>query len=162
MLSQSTRPPSSSTHFCYLLVGKRRRIVRRKTIINIQTSSRTNKSLYLRHRLKNGMRTKTKNRIIVAWVLLIALMPLFIVKSIHYHSEKKMISCHSEKGSAQLPADECVVCQFTLSPFTQGETIQIHCLIPVFSYKPVYRVDKPIHRPIYSPYLRAPPICQAI
>lgn len=84
-------------------------------------------------------------------------MPFFIVKGIHHHNENEIVISHSEKGSAPGSNDECLLCQFTLSPFTQAETVQICCIIPVFLFEPIYHLDKLSFRPAYSQKLRAPP-----
>lgn len=108
------------------------------------------------------MKVKAKRRITIAWVLLFALMPLFVVKGIHHHNEQKIVISHSEKGSVPTSNDECLICQFTLSPFTQVETVQICCIIPVFLFEPIFHLNRLRFRPTYSQCLRAPPFLSFI
>ncbi|KDS32282.1 hypothetical protein M097_1156 [Phocaeicola vulgatus str. 3775 SL(B) 10 (iv)] len=51
------------------------------------------------------------------------------------------------------------MCNFTLSPFTQVETLQLHIVLPVFDYQPKITVDKVCQVKSYPYYLRAPPVC---
>ena len=57
------------------------------------------------------------------------------------------------------PSHQCPVCNFTLSPFTQVETLQLHIVLPVFDYQPKITVDKVCQVKSYPYYLRAPPVC---
>ena len=100
------------------------------------------------------MRVKAKSRIVVAWLLFMTLMPLFVVKAVHHHGESKTAVCQSSDGEhSHNPCDQCPVCQFALSPFTQAEA---------FHYKSVYRVQSISWRLIRSHHLRAPPVLSAL
>ena len=90
--------------------------------------------------LNTKMRENAKGRIFIAWLLLMTLMPFFMVKTFHHHEED-------------------AVCNFTLSPFTQVETLQLHIVLPVFDYQPEITVDKVCQVKSYPYYLRAPPVC---
>ncbi|MCD8184149.1 MAG: hypothetical protein LUE99_14940 [Bacteroides sp.] len=87
------------------------------------------------------MRRRTKSRIIIAWLLLITIMPLFVVKTFHYHESNT--TAKSEKGhSHNDPCGQCLICQFTLSPFTQTESFQMHVYVSVIDYEPACYADK--------------------
>lgn len=102
------------------------------------------------------MKIKAKSRIVIAWVLLITLMPLFVVKAVHFH-DSKTSACQSTKGHTHSPGDQCLICQFTLSPFTQAESLQIHVFVSVFDLEPVHYTDKDCITTLYPYHLRAPP-----
>ena len=101
------------------------------------------------------MEIKAKSRIVIAWVLLITLMPLFVVKAVHFHD--KTSACQSTKGHTHSPGDQCLICQFTLSPFTQAESLQIHVFVSVFDLEPAQYADKVCIAMLYPYHLRAPP-----
>ena len=89
------------------------------------------------------MEIKAKSRIVIAWVLLITLMPLFVVKAVHFH-DSKTSACQSTKGH-------------THSPFTQAESLQIHVFVSVFDLEPAQYADKVCIAMLYPYHLRAPP-----
>ena len=66
---------------------------------------------------------------------------------------------HSDSGNSHDSSHQCPVCNFTLSPFTQVETLQLHIVLPVFDYQPKITVDKVCQVKSYPYYLRAPPVC---
>lgn len=111
------------------------------------------------------MNKRERKRVFTAWVLLLTLMPLMIVKSFHhhhckstfpeplaqgYHAEHHHHSCASEDG--------CLICQFILSPFGEGEIFQIQVLLTSTPYEPALYLDKKSYRLAYSHGLRAPPV----
>lgn len=107
--------------------------------------------------LNTKMRENAKGRIFIAWLLFMTLMPFFMVKTFHYHEEDAV--CHSDNGNSHDSSHQCPVCNFTLSPFTQVETLQLHIVLPVFDYQPEITVDKVCQVKSYPYYLRAPPVC---
>ena len=98
--------------------------------------------------LNTKMRENAKGRIFIAF---------FMVKTFHYHEEDAI--CHSDSGNSHDSSHQCPVCNFTLSPFTQVETLQLHIVLPVFDYQPEITVDKVCQVKSYPYYLRAPPVC---
>lgn len=82
---------------------------------------------------------------------------IFMVKTFHHHEEDAV--CHSDSGNSHDSSHQCPVCNFTLSPFTQVETLQLHIVLPVFDYQPKITVDKVCQVKSYPYYLRAPPVC---
>ena len=107
--------------------------------------------------LNTKMRENAKGRIFIAWLLLMTLMPFFMVKTFHHHEEDAV--CHSDSGNSHDSSHQCPVCNFTLSPFTQVETLQLHIVLPVFDYQPKKTVDKVCQVKSYPYYPRAPPVC---
>lgn len=84
------------------------------------------------------MRVKAKSRIVVAWLLFMTLMPLFVVKAVHHHGESETAVCQSSDGEhSHNPCDQCPVCQFALSPFTQAEAFHAEIIVSVSDYKSV-------------------------
>ncbi|MCI6213304.1 MULTISPECIES: hypothetical protein [Bacteroides] len=103
------------------------------------------------------MKRKRKYKVIVAWLLLLTLMPFFTVKAIHFHhSEEEASACHSGETHPHT-SDDCAICHFMLSPFTQAESFQIHIFLSVFNYQPVYAADRDCLTILYPYRLRAPP-----
>ena len=94
--------------------------------------------------LNTKMRENAKGRIFIAWLF-------------HHHEEDAV--CHSDSGNSHDSSHQCPVCNFTLSPFTQVETLQLHIVLPVFDYQPKITVDKVCQVKSYPYYLRAPPVC---
>lgn len=103
------------------------------------------------------MKRKAKSRIVIAWVLLVTLMPLFAVKATHFHESSKTSACQPTKGHSHSPGDQCLICQFTLSPFTQAESFQIQVAVSVFDFEPAQYADKVCITMLYPYHLRAPP-----
>ena len=64
-----------------------------------------------------------KNRTAVAYLLLLSMMPFFFVKAFHVHKE-----CACIHDGQQFPhhdsADKCAICLFTLSLFTEAESLE--------------------------------------
>ena len=109
------------------------------------------------------MRVKAKSRIVVAWLLFMTLMPLFVVKAVHHHGESETAVCQSSDGEhSHNPCDQCPVCQFALSQFTQAEAFHAEIIVSVSDYKSVYRVQSISWRLIRSHHLRAPPVLSAL
>lgn len=104
---------------------------------------------------------QNKNRFYFAWVLFLAIMPVFFVKSFHYHTPS--VGLHNighvhHDGQAQDTCDDCLICQFILSPFTEAVSFDfVFTQIPVCCEVLIYP-DKIGCRPAYSHLLRAPPV----
>ncbi len=106
------------------------------------------------------MRKKCRNRVIAAWLLLIALMPVYIVKAVHFHDVKDGVACNSsEAGHSQSGADACPICHFFLSPFTETPVVHIAFFALFITVIPVIPVRKAVKVDVVRPSLRAPPAC---
>lgn len=82
------------------------------------------------------MKRKRRNRIIIAWVLLLTLMPISIVKATHFHDGAMAATCHASASSHSQGSDDggtCPICHFFLSPFVEAPAI---LLVPFA--QPVY------------------------
>lgn len=108
------------------------------------------------------MGVKAKGRVVVAWLLLMTFVPFFVVKAIHHHEESEIAVCHSEDGHSHNPCDQCSICHFTLSPFTQAESFYTQVIIPVFNFEPICYVNMMSYRLTYSHKLRAPPFLSVL
>ena len=107
----------------------------------------------------NGIKKETRMRITIAWLLLVALMPFQVVKSIHYH-ESAVSSSSSQHGcSGDNDFDHsCPICNFTLSPFIHSEIPQLTFVAELLSFVvPVYEKGK-VYVLFHSCGLRAPPL----
>lgn len=94
----------------------------------------------------------------MAWLLLAALMPLSVVKTLHHHESRTPVSHCSDEAPSQLPCDDdCVICQFSLLPFTPSETFRIRIYAKPIVYEPIAETED-ICSEFFAPYgLRAPP-----
>ncbi len=96
-------------------------------------------------------------RITIAWMLLIALMPFQIVKSVHYHESAVSSSCSHHNCDGDDFQHSCPICNFTLSPFINSETPQLTFVAELLSYAvPGYENGK-VFILFHSHGLRAPP-----
>lgn len=107
------------------------------------------------------MRRKRRNRVIIAWLLLLALMPITFVKATHFHeSDNGVVTAqsslpgHSHGGDS---GNSCPICNFVLSPFVVVPSIHLSFFEQSFSvlfHRVTYKVKqtKVLHH-----YLRAPP-----
>lgn len=108
------------------------------------------------------MRIKAKYHFLVAWLLIMTLMPFFVVKATHFHKECHTSACQSEDGHAHSSCNQCPICHFALSPFTEAETFEIHIFLSVLAYEPVNYTDEDTLTRIYPYHLRAPPATSLI
>lgn len=105
-----------------------------------------------------------KKRVIIALILLIAFAPVYLVKSIHHHEsgyiDKKCCSHsdHSQSNHPHSKADDCAICKYTLSLFTETSPVEFHCQFSFVSYEPIIYQDKIVCKQAYSYLLRAPPV----
>ena len=106
------------------------------------------------------MRRERKHRVIIAWVLLFALLPMSIVKATHFHDTEEAVPSHSAVPGHPQSGDSgntCPICHFFLSPFIEVPTFHFtFCtqLVAVFIARPctgTKQADK------LSLSLRAPP-----
>ena len=70
--------------------------------------------------------------------------------------------CLPFNGHPQSPCNQCPVCHFTLSPFTQAESFHIQIIIPLFNYEPVAYMGMKGYQPVHPYNLRAPPSLSAL
>ncbi len=103
------------------------------------------------------MRRKGKNRIIIAWALLLALMPIYIVKAVHYHDVKDATACHSAAAGNSQSSDTCPICHFFLSPFVEAPAVHVCFYASVVVVSTVAAVVRPVTADIRVVSLRAPP-----
>ena len=106
-----------------------------------------------------------KNRIIIAWILLMVLMPISFVKATHFHEcEETAVSHaddqeHSHEGDG---CDSCPICHFLLSPFLETPTYHFSCcaqVVLLFIVRPCLDHKGTCVRTIS---LRAPPASRII
>ncbi len=99
----------------------------------------------------------SKHRVIVAWILLLSLLPFYAIKTVHVHEIDKEEQC-AHTGHHH-NSNNCAICQFVLSPCTEGSPIVFH---PEYSFIISLQVaihESPIIRSIRSYSLRSPPFC---
>jgi hypothetical protein len=97
-----------------------------------------------------------KKRAVLAWVLMMALMPFFVVKAFHHHEEEHAASCSHADHPRHSP-DDCSICHFSLSLFTEAQSVDFHCILTPIPFEQVVHQDEIVYALSYSHHLRAPP-----
>ena len=109
------------------------------------------------YNLMDNARKKRKYRAIVACLLLLTMMPFFFVKAFHVHKERACIH-----DGQQLPhhdsADECAICLFTLSLFTEAESLEYTHTLTVKPVKYLILEEQDVTVTVLLLSLRAPPV----
>lgn len=97
-----------------------------------------------------------KNRIAVAYLLLLSVMPFFFVKAFHVHEESVA------HGGQQTPhhdsADKCAICLFTLSSFTEAESLEYNHTLTVKPVEYLFLEEQDVTATVLLLSLRAPPV----
>ncbi len=110
------------------------------------------------------MDTRSKHRVLIAWILLLSLMPLTIVKATHFHDVGEIALSHltvvTVAGQTQLASDSgnCPICDFHLPPFIEAAILYFYIyaqLILFFAIRPCAKAEKENTLPFF---LRAPPV----
>lgn len=110
------------------------------------------------------MRMRNRKRVSKAWILLLALMPLMLVKSFHHHDSHAFhASCHlHEDSSPQVGADtihtDCLICHFFLSPALDVSFGDINVAPGFILVKQRIIQENPLTRTLFFASLRAPPV----
>ncbi|MCG4739341.1 hypothetical protein L0N23_20690, partial [Bacteroides intestinalis] len=53
--------------------------------------------------------------------------------------------------------DDCAICHFSLSLFTEAQSVDFHCILMPILFEQVVYQDKIVYALSYSHYLRGPP-----
>ena len=110
------------------------------------------------------MGKKVDRRIIYAWVMLMALMPVFLAKTFHYHDNSEVVAeqTFADHGhSHNSPCDNCPVCHFALSPFEKSANTEVHTYFSVIGIEPILQETATVTSSAQTPQLRAPPFMMA-
>ena len=99
---------------------------------------------------------KRKIRAYIAWMLFITFIPFFVVKTFHYHGSEDETSC-SHTDHSRSHAEDCAICKYSLSLFTEPQSVEFHCILTLVPYEPIIYQDKVVCKRTYSHHLRAPP-----
>ena len=106
------------------------------------------------------MKKTRRNRIIIALVLLMSLLPMVIVKATHFHDSASIVSIessetsHSHSGAAD---NDCPVCQFFMSPFVEVTESHFEFTATLLGYILVSPCTGSLKSASQSAALRAPP-----
>ena len=95
------------------------------------------------------MYQKKNIRVYIAWMLFMTFIPFFVVKTFHYHGSEDEKSCSHAKHSHQ-SSDDCAICQYSLSFFTEPQPIEFHCTLTLVPYEPIIYQDKVVCKRTYS------------
>ena len=77
---------------------------------------------------------KRKARAYIAWMLFMTFIPFFAVKTFHYHGSEDEKSCsHAEHSRNH--ADDCAICKYSLSLFTEPQPIEFHSILTLIPYE---------------------------
>ncbi|MCG4770418.1 hypothetical protein K8P02_00295 [Bacteroides nordii] len=108
------------------------------------------------------MKRNIRKRVCISWLLLATFMPFFVVKALHHHGGDNAVSssCSDTHHShnSHNACDDCLICQFSLSLFTEAISFDFTLILPLISYERVTYPEKIAYTLSYSHYLRAPPI----
>ncbi|MDR1557783.1 MAG: hypothetical protein LBS88_12270 [Tannerellaceae bacterium] len=99
------------------------------------------------------MKGKGKSTIRV-WLLAALLLLPFTIKSAHIHH----YDICSEHAGAAHDCDNCPICQFMLSAYSEPESSELTPIRTQIAWIPAIPQEKNYIRAFLSPHLRAPPI----
>lgn len=110
-----------------------------------------------------------RTRRLMAWILIMVLMPLMMVKAFHYHpvhthQDADTVACahthdgsHSHDGHSHDSDGGCFICHFALSPCVEAHQYQFLILLPS-TYRQMVEADAQSSScAVYAHSLRAPP-----
>ena len=92
----------------------------------------------------------------VAWLLLVLLLQVFMIKSLHFHHEEACCQNHTEK-TVEKDHGSCLICLFLLSPFQTSEIFHIGISLSVLLIPLFFLPDHIINIQKSAIHLRAPP-----
>lgn len=95
------------------------------------------------------MYQKKNIRVYIAWMLFMTFIPFFVVKTFHYHGSEDEKSCSHAKHSHN-SSDDCAICKYSLSLFTEPQLIEYHTILTLVPYEPVIYQDKVVCKRTYS------------
>lgn len=101
---------------------------------------------------------KRKIRVYIAWMLFMTFLPFFVVKSFHYHGSEDEKSCSHARHASHNHSDDCAICKYSLSLFTEPQSLEFHYSQTLIPYELIIPQDKVVCRRTYSHQLRAPPV----
>lgn len=104
------------------------------------------------------MKSRDKKRITAALVLLLAIMPVFVLKTVHVHDHSAGSALH-EGGSmaSQQLVKQCPICSFVFSPFTGCDAVTADEEVVVCPCALPYMEGGVVVCPVVAYGLRAPP-----
>ena len=79
---------------------------------------------------------KRKIRAYIAWMLFMTFIPFFVVKTFHYHGSEDETSC-SHADHSRSHAEDCAICKYSLSLFTEPQSLEFRCTLTLVPYEPV-------------------------
>lgn len=105
------------------------------------------------------MKAERKQRQLIAWILVLCMLPLAATKLTHRHTEERPSCCasHAEEHEDQDDADYCFVCKFTLSPFLSFESTENTLFLALVPVEPTYYVSGHTIEAPHTYLLRGPP-----
>lgn len=102
------------------------------------------------------MYRKRKLRVYIAWTLFMTFLPFFMVKTFHHHGSEEIESC-SHTTHSQTSSDNCAICKYSLSLFTEPQPVEFHGILTLLPYELIVVQDKVVCKRTYSHQLRGPP-----
>ena len=104
------------------------------------------------------MKREMRHRVFIAWLLMVALLPVYVVKAFHTHH----IGCEEsvcKTTKTHHDCSHCYICQFVFSPFTEVSTFQCDIVSRYIIFIQEEKTENVAYRPFRVKSLRAPPIC---
>lgn len=102
------------------------------------------------------MKTELK-RILIGWVLLLTLLPFFVVKAVHRHTDSIDVCATSSNSGNSSHEANCQICHFNLYPFTETEQEVFDFVLSFNIIEPIPYICSVSLARLYSEGLRAPP-----
>lgn len=97
-----------------------------------------------------------KRLVFIAWFLILSLLPVYIVKALHFHCVTEDATTHANASHAH-DSDNCSICQFILSPFVEVGQLQINIILPFISFERIFHESRVCNASPGSQSIRAPP-----
>ncbi|KAB6431031.1 hypothetical protein GAZ35_18330 [Bacteroides xylanisolvens] len=92
----------------------------------------------------------------MAYLLLLSVMPFFFVKAFHVHEES--VAHHGKQTPHHDSADKCAICLFTLSSFTEAESLEYNHTLTVKPVEYLFLEEQDVTATVLLLSLRAPPV----
>lgn len=102
------------------------------------------------------MKANAPKRIAVAWMLLMTIMFLIVVKTTHCHEDSHSCCC-TEKGADHVFHDDCLLCHFMFCPFIGSEPFHLEISFSFVIAELICYAEQAYSVSVFSYDLRAPP-----
>jgi len=108
------------------------------------------------------LKAERNKRVLIAWLLLLCMIPFTVTKLTHHHDKEKPACCASATDDEDHNSDNghnsrCTICKFTLSPFVSNDSEELSIFQVLIPSEPVYYVSGHTLPSVHTYLLRGPP-----